>query len=210
RLGIVYPEITEMQARAIFEAACEAIKNGIKVFPEIMIPLVSTVNEFLHQKQLIDRVANLIMAKYQTKVDYLVGTMIELPRAAIIADKLAKHADFFSLGTNDLTQTVFGYSRDDIGNFLPKYLELKIIDSNPFQTIDQEGVGSIISNVVKLSRRVNPNIKIGVCGEHGGDAESIFFFHKVGINYISCSPHRIPTARIAAAQGAIKETKKVS
>ncbi|MEO0072748.1 MAG: pyruvate, phosphate dikinase [candidate division WOR-3 bacterium] len=208
RLGIIYPEITEMQARAIFEAACEAIKQGIKVLPEVMVPLVGSEKEFIHQKQIIDRVANLVMAKYQIKVNYLVGTMIEVPRAAVIADKLAKHADFFSLGTNDLTQTVFGYSRDDIGNFLPQYLELKILEHNPFQTVDREGVGSLIKTVIKLARRANPKIKIGVCGEHGGDAESIVFFHQIGIDYVSCSPHRIPTARIAAAQAALSEKQK--
>jgi pyruvate,orthophosphate dikinase len=204
RLGIIYPEITEMQTRAIFEAACEAIKSGIKVLPEIMVPFVGTVNEFLHQKRIIERVANLIMAKYQVKVNYQIGTMIEIPRAALIADKLAQHADFFSFGTNDLTQTVFGYSRDDLGNFLPGYLDQQIIEANPFQVIDKEGVGTIMSTSIKLARRTKPRIKIGVCGEHGGEPDSIIFFHKIGVDYVSCSPHRIPTARIAAAQAALK------
>lgn len=203
RLGITYPEITEMQAQAIFSAAAEVIKQGKKVLPEIMIPLVGTLAEFINQKKIIERVADLMMAKYQVKISYTVGTMIEVPRAALIANEIAKEADFFSFGTNDLTQTVFGYSRDDAAKFLPHYLDKGILATNPFQTLDTRGVGALIKTAVRLARSVKPELKIGICGEHGGDPESIEFFHKVGLNYISCSPYRIPTARIAAAQSAV-------
>lgn len=204
RLGITYPEITEMQTQAIFEAACELTKKGIKVFPEIMIPLVGIVSEFIHQKKIIERVANLTMAKYQIKVNYSIGTMIEIPRAALIADEIAREADFFSFGTNDLTQTVFGYSRDDAGKFLPGYVNNNILPHNPFETLDIDGVGALIKITVKLGRKVKPELKIGVCGEQGGDAQSIEFFHKVGLDYVSSSPYRIPGARIAAAQAVLK------
>ncbi len=204
RLGITYPEITEMQAHAIFEAACEVINEGKKVFPEIMIPLIGTLAEFSNQKKIIERVANLVMAKYQMKLTYSVGTMIEVPRAAIVANEIAKEADFFSFGTNDLTQTVFGYSRDDVGKFLPQYLEKGILTTNPFLTLDTQGVGVLIKMAVRLGRSVKPELKIGICGEHGGDANSIQFFHNAKLNYVSSSPYRIPGARIAAAQAVLK------
>lgn len=210
RLGIIYPEITEMQAQAIFEAACEATKQGIKVLPEIMIPLVGSVNELINQKKIIERIANLTMAKYQVKINYSIGTMIEVPRAALIADEIARQADFFSFGTNDLTQTVFGYSRDDAGKFLPYYLNNGILNNDPFETIDKDGVGLLIKTAVKLGRKINPELKIGVCGEHGGDPISINFFHKIGLDYISASPYRIPGARIAAAQAVINNKNKVT
>ncbi len=204
RLGITYPEITEMQTQAIFEAACEVTKQGRKVFPEIMIPLVGTLTEFVSQKKIIERIAGLMMAKYQVKINYTIGTMIEVPRAALVADEIAKEADFFSFGTNDLTQTVFGYSRDDAGKFLPNYLDKGILSKNPFETLDTQGVGVLIKMTVKQSRSTKPDFKIGVCGEQGGDADSVEFFHKVGLDYVSCSPYRIPGARIAAAQAALK------
>jgi len=209
RLGITYPEITEMQAHAIFEAACEIINEGKKVFPEIMIPLVGTLAEFSNQKKIIERVANLVMAKYQMKLTYTVGTMIEVPRAAIVANEIAKEADFFSFGTNDLTQTVFGYSRDDVGKFLPQYLEKGILATNPFLTLDTQGVGVLIKMAVRLGRSVKPELKIGICGEHGGDADSIQFFHNAKLNYVSSSPYRIPGARIAAAQAVLKNTPRL-
>jgi pyruvate,orthophosphate dikinase len=207
RLGITYPEITEMQAQAIFEAACEVTKQGKKVFPEIMIPLVGTLAELVNQKKIIERVANLMMAKYQVKINYTIGTMIEVPRAALVADEIAIEADFFSFGTNDLTQTVFGYSRDDAGKFLPNYLNKGVLVENPFETLDTEGVGALIKMTVKLGRNVKPELKIGICGEQGGDADSIKFFHNAGLNYVSSSPYRIPGARIAAAQAALKYKK---
>jgi pyruvate,orthophosphate dikinase len=204
RLGITYPEITEMQAQAIFEAACEVARQGKKVLPEIMIPLVGTLAEFVNQKKIIERVANLMMAKYQVKLTYTIGTMIEVPRASLVANEIAREADFFSFGTNDLTQTVFGYSRDDAGKFLPQYLEKGILTKNPFETLDTQGVGVLIKMAVRLGRSVKPELKIGICGEHGGDADSIQFFHNAGLNYVSSSPYRIPGARIAAAQAVLK------
>jgi pyruvate,orthophosphate dikinase len=203
RLGIAYPEITEMQARAIFEAACELTKQGVKVLPEIMIPLIGTVAEFLNQKKIIDRSASLIMAKYQIKISYTVGTMIEVPRAALVASEISREADFFSFGTNDLTQTVFGYSRDDAGKFLNQYLDKGLLATNPFETLDTSGVGQLIKFAVGAARKIKPDLKIGVCGEHGGDADSIQFFHKIGLDYVSSSPYRIIGARIAAAQAQI-------
>lgn len=207
RLGITYPEITEMQAQAIFEAACELTKQGIKVLPEIMVPLVGTLAEFVNQKKIIERVANLMMAKYQIKISYTIGTMIEIPRAALVADEIAREADFFSFGTNDLTQTVYGYSRDDAGKFLAQYLDKGILSANPFETLDTGGVGQIIKLAVKLGRKTKPDLKIGICGEHGGDADSIEFFQKIGLDYVSSSPYRIPGARIAAAQAVLKYRK---
>ncbi|MEO0076956.1 MAG: pyruvate, phosphate dikinase [candidate division WOR-3 bacterium] len=206
RLGVVYPEITEMQAQAIFEAACEVTREGKNVICEIMIPLVGTLSEFISQKKIVERVANLVMAKYQTKINYTIGTMIEVPRAALIANEIAQEADFFSFGTNDLTQTVFGYSRDDVGKFLPQYLDKGILTFDPFQNLDTDGVGKLIKIAVKLGRQEKPQLKIGVCGEHGGDANSIQFFHKIGLDYVSCSPYRICGARIAAAQAVLKNT----
>ncbi|MBS4015300.1 MAG: pyruvate, phosphate dikinase [Candidatus Latescibacteria bacterium] len=207
RLGITYPEITEMQAQAIFEAACELTRQGVKVLPEIMIPLVGTQAEFVHQEKIVERVASLMMAKYQIKISYTIGTMIEVPRAALVANEIAREADFFSFGTNDLTQTVFGYSRDDAGKFLNQYLDKKILESNPFETLDTNGVGQMIKMAVRLGRKSKSNLKIGICGEHGGDADSIDFFHKIGLDYISSSPYRIIGARIAAAQAVLKYKK---
>jgi pyruvate, orthophosphate dikinase len=203
RLGIVYPEITEMQARAIIEAAVEAHNEGVKVLPEIMIPLVGNVNELRLQKDLVVDTAEKVFAEKGTKVDYLVGTMIELPRAAITADQIAKEAQFFSFGTNDLTQTTLGVSRDDAGGFLGYYQEHKIVDDNPFASIDVEGVGALVEMAVARGRQTRPGIKLGICGEHGGDPASVHFFHKVGLAYVSCSPPRVPIARLAAAQAAL-------
>ena len=204
RLGIVYPEITEMQARAIFEAACEVAKEGIKVIPEVMIPLVGHVNELKAQKELVDRVAKEVIASYGVKLEYMIGTMIELPRAALTADKIAQEAEFFSYGTNDLTQTTFGLSRDD-ANFLPDYLAEDIWEKDPFQTIDQEGVGALIRIGVEKGRSTKPDLEVGICGEHGGDPASVEFCHRVGKDYVSCSPFRVPIARLAAAQAVLKE-----
>ncbi|MCP2520265.1 pyruvate, phosphate dikinase [SCandidatus Aminicenantes bacterium Aminicenantia_JdfR_composite] len=208
RLGITYPEITELQARAIFEAACRLAKEGGKVIPEIMIPLVGHVNELAHQKEIVERVGEEVMKKYGVKVDYTVGTMIEIPRAAITADKVAEEAQFFSFGTNDLTQTVFGISRDDAGKFLVAYLEKGIWEKDPFETIDQDGVGEVMKIAVEKGRKTRPDLKIGICGEHGGEPLSVEFCHKIGLDYVSCSPFRIPIARLAAAQAALKEKKK--
>ena len=204
RLGIIYPELTEMQATAIFEAACEVKKKGMKVKPEIMIPLVSTKQELELQKEIVVKVAREIMNRYQIEVEYEVGTMIELPRAALIADKIAETAQFFSFGTNDLTQTTLGLSRDDSGVFLPKYVESNIYKQDPFQHLDVNGVGQLVKLGAEKGRSVKPNLKLGICGEHGGDPYSIEFLHHVGVNYVSCSPYRVPVARLAAAQSALK------
>ena len=211
RLGISYPEITEMQGRAIFEAAAELTKKKIKVFPEVMISLVGSVNELAHQRTIVQQVAQEVQKEMRVRFSYLIGTMIEIPRACVVADKIAKQADFFSFGTNDLTQTTFGFSRDDVGSFLPVYLRKNIISQDPFQVLDQEGVGELIAMAVKKGRSAKPNLKIGICGEHGGEPSSIEFCHRVGMNYVSCSPFRVPIARLAAAQAAIineKQAKK--
>lgn len=208
RLGIVYPEITEVQTRAIFEACCEVKKEGLKVKPEIMIPLVAHIKELESQTQLVRNVAEEVMRKYNTKIDYLVGTMIELPRAAITADEIAKVAEFFSFGTNDLTQTTYGLSRDDAGKFLVHYYEKEILKDDPFQTIDREGVGALVKLAVEKGRSTRRDLKIGICGEHGGDPRSVEFCHEIGLNYVSCSPYRVPIARLAAAQAALKAKKK--
>jgi len=209
RLGISYPEITEMQVRAIFEATAEMLKAGKKAFPEIMIPVTVTVNELTHQKKIVDRVYKEVCEKMKMKkIPYLYGTMIETPRAAIRAQLMADVADFFSYGTNDLTQMSFGFSRDDIGGFLPKYLDLKILPYDPFQTIDQDGVGELVMDGVQRGRKIKPKLKVGICGEHGGDADSVKFFHRQGLNYVSCSPFRVPIARLAAAQAAIENPVK--
>ncbi|RIK55813.1 pyruvate, phosphate dikinase, partial [candidate division KSB1 bacterium] len=208
RLGVVYPEITEMQARAILEAACAVAKQGKKVLPEIMIPLVGHINELKLQAQIVRETAAKVFAEQGTKVDYLVGTMIELPRAAIVADQIAQEAEFFSYGTNDLTQTTFGLSRDDAGRFLPFYVEHEILPYDPFQTIDVEGVGELMRWGVKRGRETRPKLKVGICGEHGGDPASVKLCHKLGLNYVSCSPFRVPIARLAAAQAALEEVDK--
>jgi len=203
RLGITYPEITEMQARAIFEAACQLAKEGLKVMPEVMIPLVGHVKELRDQKIIVDRVAAEVMREQKIKIKYLVGTMIEVPRGALTADEIAQEAQFFSFGTNDLTQMTFGFSRDDIGKFLGIYQERKILDRDPFQSIDTVGVGQLVAMAVEKGRKTRPDIKLGICGEHGGDPSSIHFFHKVGLKYVSCSPYRVPVARLAAAHAAL-------
>ena len=203
RLGITYPEITEMQTRAILEAACRLAKEGLKVTPEIMIPLVGHVKELRDQRVVVNRVAEAVMKEQGVKVKYLVGTMIEVPRGAMTADEIAGEADFFSFGTNDLTQMTFGFSRDDVGKFLRVYQDKKILDKDPFATFDVDGVGPVLRTGVELGRRARPELKIGVCGEHGGDPASIHFFEKVGLNYVSCSPYRVPVARLAAAQAAL-------
>ncbi|MFQ5707007.1 MAG: pyruvate, phosphate dikinase [bacterium] len=207
RLGVTYPEITEMQARAIIEAAAQCYAEGVQVLPEIMIPLTGTKAEFEHQKAIVDRVASAVMQEKGVQVNYLVGTMIEIPRATLVADKIAETAEFFSFGTNDLTQMTFGYSRDDAGKFLHEYIGHKILPFDPFQSIDQEGVGQLIAFGVERGRKVRPNLKIGICGEHGGDPDSVKFCHRVGMDYVSCSPFRVPIARLAAAQAVIEENE---
>jgi pyruvate,orthophosphate dikinase len=204
RLGISYPEITEMQARAIMEAACQLTKEGVKVFPEIMIPLIGTKAELANQKEVVKRICEEVQKEYGVNVDYLVGTMIEIPRAALTADEVAEEAEFFSFGTNDLTQMAFGYSRDDAGKFLAEYTEKGILPEDPFQVLDQTGVGQLVEMAVQKGRTTSPNLKIGICGEHGGEPKSVAFCHRVGMNYVSCSPYRVPIARLAAAQEALR------
>ena len=204
RLGITYPEITEMQTRAIIEAACQLAKEGIKCVPEIMIPLVGLVKELRDQKAIVDRVAQQVIKEQGVKLRYLVGTMIEIPRGAVTADEIAAEAQFFSFGTNDLTQLTFGFSRDDIGKFLGAYQDKKILDKDPFATIDTVGVGPLVEMAVTKGRAARPDLKLGICGEHGGDPSSIHFFDKVGLDYVSCSPYRVPVARLAAAQAALQ------
>ena len=204
RLGVAYPEITEMQARAIFEATADLIAEGIDVMPEVMVPLVGTNTEFEHQEVIIRNIADIVMKEKQISFHYIVGTMIELPRACLTADEIAKNTEFFSFGTNDLTQTTYGFSRDDIGGFLPEYLEQNIFSQDPFQSLDKDGVGQLISMAVTKGRNVRKNLKIGICGEHGGDPASVEFCHQNGLDYVSCSPFRVPIARFAAAQAAIK------
>ena len=203
RLGITYPEITEMQARAIMEAACQLNKEGLKVVPEIMIPLVGHVKEFQNQKAVVDRVAQEVMKEQGIKIKFLVGTMIEVPRGAVTAGEIAREAQFFSFGTNDLTQMAFGFSRDDAGKFLKVYQEKRILDADPFASIDTVGVGLLVAMACEAGREARPDLKLGVCGEHGGDPASIHFFQKVGLNYVSCSPYRVPVARLAAAHAAM-------
>ncbi|MEN9838566.1 MAG: hypothetical protein RL177_45 [Bacteroidota bacterium] len=206
RLGITHPEITEMQARAILEAVAELMIEGIKTTPEIMIPLVGLREEYLHQSAIINDIGNQVSQRYGIKVPYIIGTMIEVPRAALVADQIAEHAQFFSFGTNDLTQMTYGYSRDDAGKFLVHYLAEKILPIDPFQVLDTEGVGQLILMAKEKGRKVNPNLKIGICGEHGGDPHSIDFCYKIGLDYVSCSPFRVPIARLAAAQAQIRNT----
>ena len=208
RLGILYPEITQMQSRAIFEAACDVRKEGIEPMPEIMIPLVGTANELKQQAQVVRKAAEEVMRKRNTEIKYTVGTMIELPRAALTADRIAEVAEFFSFGTNDLTQTTFGLSRDDAGKFLYYYYEKDILKEDPFQTVDQEGVGRLMEIGVKKGRETRKNLKVGICGEHGGESKSVEFCNRIKLDYVSCSPFRVPIARLAAAQAAVKARKK--
>ncbi len=205
RLGNTYPEISEMQARAIIEAALNLKAKGIKAIPEIMVPLIGTVQEFKMQEDIIRSTADKVFEERGDKIEYLVGTMIEIPRAALTADKIAEHAEFFSFGTNDLTQMGFGYSRDDSGKFLPIYVDAGILKHDPFQVLDQEGIGQLVQMGTEKGRSTNPNLKVGICGEHGGEPSSVEFCHSVGMNYVSCSPYRVPIARVAAAQAAIKQ-----
>jgi pyruvate,orthophosphate dikinase len=209
RLGITYPEITEMQARAIFEAAAAVAKEGIKVIPEVMIPLTATLKEMTNQAEIVHRVAQEVFEEKQAKVHYLVGTMIELPRAALVAGEIAKEAEFFSFGTNDLTQTTFGFSRDDVNKILPTYLDEGILKQDPFAVLDREGVGELVKMGTERGRKVRPDLEVGICGEHGGDPSSVEFCHQAGLDYVSCSPFRVLTARLAAAQAAATDKLKV-
>jgi pyruvate,orthophosphate dikinase len=208
RLGITYPEISEMQARAVFEATAALRRRGIDAIPEIMIPLVGTVTELADQEKIVRRVAAEVSAAKKIEFPFTVGTMIELPRACLTADQIAARAEFFSFGTNDLTQTTYGFSRDDIGSFLPQYLEHKVLAGDPFQTIDVTGVGALVRMAVEKGRKARPGLKIGICGEHGGDPASVAFFHEAALDYVSCSPFRVPVARLAAAQAALRERGK--
>jgi pyruvate,orthophosphate dikinase len=209
RLGITYPEITRMQAQAIFEAACEMKMEGVEVYPEVMIPLVGHVKELRDQKRIIEEVAEEVFSRYGVRVPYKVGTMIEIARAAVTADEIAQEAEFFSFGTNDLTQTTYGISRDDIGKFLKVYIEKGIWDFDPFVRLDTKGVGQLMEIAVKKGRGVRPDLKLGICGEHGGEPSSVEFCHRIGLDYVSCSPLRIPIAKLAAAQAVVKESRKV-
>jgi len=207
RLAVTYPEIAEMQTRAVIEAAINVSRKNIKVVPEIMIPLVGDVKELKYVKDVVVRTANELIEKSGVKIEYKVGTMIEIPRAAITADEIAKEAEFFSFGTNDLTQMTFGFSRDDAGKFLEEYYNKKIYEFDPFAKLDQDGVGKLVEMAAKLGRQTRPDIKLGICGEHGGDPSSIEFCHQIGLNYVSCSPFRVPIARLAAAQARVNEIK---
>jgi len=203
RLGIVYPEITSMQVRAVFEAACTVAARKGRVMPEVMIPLTASVSEFRKQALIVRQVAEEVFRERNITVPFLLGTMIELPRAALTADELAREAQFFSFGTNDLTQTTWGISRDDSGHFLPYYLEHGVIEDDPFQVLDQAGVGKLIQMACELGRRTRPDLKLGICGEHGGEPGAVSFCDRLGVNYVSCSPFRVPLARLAAAQAAL-------
>ncbi|NLE32011.1 MAG: pyruvate, phosphate dikinase, partial [Bacteroidales bacterium] len=204
RLGNTYPEITEMQTRAILGAALELQAEGVVAIPEIMIPLTGILYEFLEQEKVIRTTAEALFAETGRRIEYKVGTMIEIPRAALTANRIATAAEFFSFGTNDLTQMTFGYSRDDIASFLPIYLEKKILKTDPFQVLDQKGVGQLIQMAVDRGRSVRPELKCGICGEHGGEPSSVEFCHRTGLNYVSCSPFRVPIARVSAAQAALR------
>lgn len=208
RLGITYPEIYEMQVRAIFEAACTLARDGIRTEPEVMIPLTGTLAEMHITREMTDRVAAEVMRETGVTVAYAVGTMIEVPRAALIADQIAREAEFFSFGTNDMTQMTYGYSRDDIGKFLPSYMERGILTADPFSVLDQEGVGELIRIGIERGRKTRPALKVGICGEHGGEPSSVEFCHRVRMTYVSCSPFMIPIARLAAAHARIKEQGK--
>jgi len=210
RLGVVFPEITEMQARAIFEAAVSMQKKGVKVLPEVMIPLVGDVNELKLQSEVVKKVAAEVIARSGQKLDYMVGTMIELPRAALMADSIAGVAEFFSFGTNDLTQTTFGISRDDSGKFLPAYIENRILKDDPFQVLDQDGVGQLVKMGTDKGRSTRKDLKVGICGEHGGEPSSVQFCHSIGMNYVSCSPFRVPIARLSAAQASLGSKETIS
>jgi pyruvate,orthophosphate dikinase len=205
RLGITFPAIYEMQVRAIFEAAAACAAKGVRVLPEVMIPLVGSLREFTDLEEMTRRVAAEVFGKAKREVAYLVGTMIEVPRACLVAEDIARRAEFFSFGTNDLTQMAYGFSRDDIGKFLPDYLERRVLPKDPFQTIDEPGVGRLVRMAVEEGRRGRADLKIGICGEHGGDPESVGFFHRAGLEYVSCSPYRVPVARLAAAHAALAE-----
>jgi pyruvate,orthophosphate dikinase len=205
RLGLTYPEIYDLQVQAIMEAACELNKNeGFSIVPEIMIPLVAVVEELKRLRENAVKICEDVIARYGVKIDYLIGTMIELPRAALTADEIAREADFFSFGTNDLTQTTFGLSRDDAGKFLPFYVENNLLPEDPFVTLDQGGVGQLVRIGCERGRATRPNLKVGICGEHGGDPASVIFCHEIGLDYVSCSPFRVPIARLAAAHAALK------
>jgi len=205
RLGITYPEVTEMQVRAIFEAAAELQKERKKAIPEIMIPVTCDKNELTAQREIVNRIYKEVLKKFKIRrLSYLFGTMIEIPRACLLAGDMAKEAQFFSFGTNDLTQMGFGFSRDDIGGFLGEYLDKNILKADPFQTIDQDGIGQLIETAVVKGRSTDPNLKIGICGEQGGDPASVAFCHSVHMNYVSCSPYRVPIARLAAAQASLE------
>ncbi len=206
RLAVTYPEIAKMQTRAVMEAAIEVEREeGFDIVPEIMIPLVGERKELNYVKRIVDETAELVKKEKGSDIQYHIGTMIEIPRAALTADEIAKEAEFFSFGTNDLTQMTFGFSRDDSGKFLDSYYKAKIYESDPFARLDQTGVGKLVQMAAELGRSSRPDIKLGICGEHGGDPSSVEFCHKVGLNYVSCSPYRVPIARLAAAQAALSE-----
>ena len=205
RLAITYPEIAKMQTRAVIEAALEVKREGLEITPEIMIPLVGSTKEFTFVKDIVTSTADEIIKDANVSLSYEVGTMIEVPRAALIADKIAEHADFFSFGTNDLTQMTYGFSRDDAGKFLNDYYAKQIFEQDPFARLDQEGVGQLVEMAAKKGRSTNPNLSLGVCGEHGGDPSSIEFCYRAGLDYVSCSPFRVPIARLAAAIAVLKE-----
>jgi len=206
RLGISYPEIVETQVRAILEAATELTQEGKEVHPEIMIPVLGHVNELKNQREIIDRVYQEVLDKYGVNnIIHMVGTMIEIPRAALTANQIAEVAEFFSFGTNDLTQMSFGFSRDDVGGFLPDYISQGVLEKDPFQTVDQKGVGQLIEMGIERGRSTRPDLKVGICGEHGGDLDSVIYCHNIGMDYVSCSPFRVPIARLAAAQAVIKD-----
>jgi len=210
RLGIKYPEITRMQARAVFEAAAQCVKEKIKCKPEIMIPLVGFKKELDLQTAIVHETAKQVQAEKKVKISYTVGTMIEVPRGALTANEIAETAEFFSFGTNDLTQTTMGMSRDDSGSFLGPYQEAEIMKKNPFASIDQTGVGQLMEIAIAKGNQTRPGIKLGICGEHGGDPDSVKFCHRIGLTYVSCSPFRVPVARLAAAQAAIEEKRKAA
>ena len=207
RLAVTYPEICEMQARAIAQGAILAIKDGVDVKPEIMVPLIGTVNELKMLRPIIEETVDAELEMAGMKLDYTVGTMIEIPRACLTADEIAEVADFFSFGTNDLTQMGFGYSRDDAGKFLGEYVEKGVLEKDPFQVLDQRGIGRLVEMAVKLGRETKPNLKLGICGEHGGEPSSVEFCYNQGLDYVSCSPFRVPIARLAAAQATVRKKK---